>query len=344
MKNKALLIMTLAALAFCMFQSALGASDVLDLPGSLKDIGVEAFYGDTSLESVWIPEGVKSIFNRAFANSSLKNVFIPESVTYIASDAFDGCDSIQVFAPQGSYANRWATSNNLDVMLYGTGKVNALPVGNGANDLSFTIEDKGIRYWRDSIDSNRVFAFVAIRNTGTKSIYMDNCSFEYEDERGHLLDNRSWVSSAPDVILPGEVGYFYVSSVNGGYLADDIDLSEGVNLVAKFSLEESDVPLGAYFVFDRSLGFEDTFGEKTPVIRGRVRNNTSEDDSLVYVVGVIKDTDGNVIGIDGTNISDLYAGTTAGFSISMWGVDPSLTVRSIGSYEIIAKPSYYQWK
>lgn len=135
--------MTLAALAFCMFQSALGASDVLDLPGSLKDIGVEAFYGDTSLESVWIPEGVKSIFNRAFANSSLKNVYIPESVTYIASDAFDGCDSIQVFAPQGSYANRWATSNNLDVMLYGTGKVNALSISMWGVDPSLTVRSIG---------------------------------------------------------------------------------------------------------------------------------------------------------------------------------------------------------
>ena len=41
------------------------------LPSSLKVIEDEAFYSDTSIEKVIVPEGATEIGERAFANSSL---------------------------------------------------------------------------------------------------------------------------------------------------------------------------------------------------------------------------------------------------------------------------------
>jgi len=343
MKRKTLFLLVLSILFAFGTQMALGATGMLTLPGELKTVDVETFYGDKSLKDVSIPYGVTRIMNRAFANSSVEHVVIPGSVQYIAPDAFDGCDAVRICAPEGSYASSWASEKGLEPLPYGIGKVTAEPVGSTTKSLSFKVVDQGISFWTDSIGSKRVFAFIAIKNTGKKYIYMDHCSFDYEDGKGHLVDNDSSASSHPNVIAPGETGYFYASHVNGGYLDDSVDLKGGVNLLAQFSLAESKEEIGVYTVLDTSLAYDDVFGEKTPVIKGRIKNNTGEDDNLVYVVGILKDSSGKVIAIQGTNVSKLYAGSTVGFSFNFWGVLPSFEGRSIGSFKVIAQPSYYQY-
>jgi hypothetical protein len=55
-----------------------------------------AFYANTSIMSVTIPNGVTSIGEQAFADcTSMTEVIIPESVETIYSDAFDGCDNLK---------------------------------------------------------------------------------------------------------------------------------------------------------------------------------------------------------------------------------------------------------
>ncbi len=82
------------------------------LPKGLKEIGDEAFSGDTSLSSLTIPEGVERIGSRAFAGTSLKEIVFPSSVTEIADDAFEGITSPSVTAPEGSYAWMWCADRN----------------------------------------------------------------------------------------------------------------------------------------------------------------------------------------------------------------------------------------
>ena len=62
-----------------------------DLTGVTK-IGVSAFFGCTSIESVTIPNGVEKIGQSAFANcTSLASVGIPSGVKEIGEAAFSGC-------------------------------------------------------------------------------------------------------------------------------------------------------------------------------------------------------------------------------------------------------------
>ena len=342
MKRKTLFLLVLSILFAFGAQMALGATGMLTLPGELKTVDVETFYGDKSLKDVSIPYGVTRIMNRAFANSSVEHVVIPGSVQYIAPDAFDGCDAVRICAPEGSYASSWASAKGLEPLPYGIGKVTAEPVGSTTESLSFKVVDQGISFWTDSIGSKRVFAFIAIRNTGKKYIYMDDCTFDYEDGNGHLVDNESWVSSHPNVIAPGETGYFYTF---GSRLDDSVDLSGEVNLLAQFSLVESEKELDIYTVLDTSLDYvDDIYGEKTPVIKGRVKNHTGEDGNEVYVAAILRNSTGRIMTITGTTISKLFAGSTVGFSIEILnGELPSFAGTSINSYEIIAKPYYYQY-
>ena len=79
------------------------------IPGSVRKIGVDAFFGAKSLESVFIENGIEEIEGGAFEhNFSLKNIEIPDSVTRIGASAFcydssleyvDLPDSIQELGP-----------------------------------------------------------------------------------------------------------------------------------------------------------------------------------------------------------------------------------------------------
>jgi len=100
----AIVISTIAAIP------AYAAADNLVLPQSLEVIQDEAFEGATSLDYVYLREGVTIIGNRAFADSSLHYIFLPYSLEYIAPDAFEGTDPIFDF-PEGSYAEEWFEEN-----------------------------------------------------------------------------------------------------------------------------------------------------------------------------------------------------------------------------------------
>lgn len=218
-------------------------------------------------------------------------------------------------------------------------------IGDTTKEVSHSIAEKGMNYWVSSLGTKSVFAFIAIKNTDSRSIYMDDCTFTYEDDSGKLLDTETFICSAPYVIAPGEIGYFYVSSVNGGYLDNSVDVSNGVNLYAQYTLQRSNEDIDSYQLSDTSISFPEHFGKKYPVVRGTMTNNTNIDrKGLNYVVAVLKNNSGETIYISGTNTGDMYAGTSRSFEISMRPMPFDVDETIIGSYQIIAKPYYYQYE
>lgn len=66
----------------------------LKLPGTLKDIGDNAFKGLYGVNEVKLPAGVLKIGDRAFANSGIKTADIPPTVKMIANRAFFGLNKV----------------------------------------------------------------------------------------------------------------------------------------------------------------------------------------------------------------------------------------------------------
>lgn len=84
------------------------------LSSNIKKIGAEAFRG-TKLESIYIPDGVETIEDRAFENcKDLTDVTISSSVTSIGENVFAGCSKdLIIKGEKGSQAEKYATNNNI---------------------------------------------------------------------------------------------------------------------------------------------------------------------------------------------------------------------------------------
>lgn len=96
----------------CVLSVNTAGAATLSLPNSLQTIEEEAFYGDTSLDEVILPEEIKTIGERAFANSSIATIYLPASINSIADDAFQNTSVIGTGLP-GTYAHQWFTNHGL---------------------------------------------------------------------------------------------------------------------------------------------------------------------------------------------------------------------------------------
>ena len=84
------LLLTLLLAVFCFS----AAADELVLPSDVKEIREEAFMGDTSLDTVVLPEGITYIGDDAFSNSSLSKINIPFGIDELRDRVFMNCPNL----------------------------------------------------------------------------------------------------------------------------------------------------------------------------------------------------------------------------------------------------------
>lgn len=209
------------------------------------------------------------------------------------------------------------------------------------SEMSYEITDTNFNYYTNSIGRIEFYGIVEITNTGNTNIYLKSCTFDLEDNDGHLLQSEStFVSSCPDVIKPGEKGYFY-NGIGANYLDKEVSTDNGLKLTPQFKLEEAKKDnIVDYEVSDTALRKDDHGNAK---VTGRVTNTTDKDDNLFYIEARFKDASGKVLFITGTNIMDFTAGSTVSFEISAMYADDSIDFDKIADYEIVARKSYYQF-
>lgn len=135
----------------------LGPGGTVTIPSTVNglpvtSIGDSAFFGDSSLTTIFIPNTVTNISNQAFWNCGLSSVNIPDSVVSIGSSAFGQCPNLaDVNIPEGllsigASALSWCSSlSNLtipdSVIALGDGVldrsgVTSVKLGNGVAHLS----------------------------------------------------------------------------------------------------------------------------------------------------------------------------------------------------------------
>ena len=203
-----------------------------------------------------------------------------------------------------------------------------------AYDITDTIFEITDSYFGNGFECRVI---IEVTNTGNVPIYLHDCVLDFEDDDGHLLETYDFVSNIPDIVQPGEKGYFYT---NGNHSFDeDVDFENGCNLVPKLSIEKARGELKSHEVVDVSL-YNSDYG--TVGCRGRIIIETDKEISLIYVTTVYYDSEGKVLGISGTNVTDITANDQTSFDDAGLFM-PNFDVDDVADYKIYADEMYLQF-
>ncbi|SCW48587.1 hypothetical protein SAMN02910456_01345 [Ruminococcaceae bacterium YRB3002] len=235
----------------------------------------------------------------------------------------------------------------------GTKETDSITVKDGGNDdgtqattteprIEYEITHTTFTHYTNSINREEYCGIIEITNTGSSYIYLGSCTFDLEDDSGHLLQADSMVTGSPDVLAPGEKGYFF----NNGYIDEGVSLDNGVNLVPTFTIEIAkkgkdaivDYPVSDLDIRDNDYGM----GIK---VTGRVTNNTDEEISLTdaMIIAVFFDADGEILDVGYTYPSSIGAGATSSFEISTIFGNENVSTSNVADYTVIARGKYFNW-
>lgn len=211
---------------------------------------------------------------------------------------------------------------------------------NEKNDsLAYEMTDTNFSYYTTSIGTVEYYGFVEITNTGSCNIYLDNCTFDIEDNDGHLLESDKLIYSSPDIIAPGEKGYFY-NGLGSNVIDSNVSVDNGLVLVPNYKIEKANGDIIEYDVSDTDMHIDDLGYVK---VTGRITNNTDDDEKYLGINVIFYDDSGNVLFITNSSVTDLNAGSTVSFEASTLFSDNSVNKDDIASFQVIARKSYHQF-
>lgn len=106
---------------------------------NLDCIEKEAFYADTSLLEVEIPESTREIQSKAFAGCTNLNTFYCYSRNVsIADDAFENTENVRIFCFTGSTMDTFAKAKGLKISYFDAFEIECNTVNNGCKGLPIT--------------------------------------------------------------------------------------------------------------------------------------------------------------------------------------------------------------
>jgi len=91
------------------------SEEALRFPESTLLIQEQAFYQAENVRSAYLPNGVKRIESKAFAESGLTFISLPASLEFIAEDAFSGCTGLTAQCRKDTYAYEYCKTAGIAI-------------------------------------------------------------------------------------------------------------------------------------------------------------------------------------------------------------------------------------
>ena len=183
------------------------------------------------------------------------------------------------------------------------------------------------------------YAVVELENIGDENLYLDTVEsvFEFCDAEGNVLDTERMLCASPDVLQPGEKGYYYPSF---GRLQGVEDFDAHYEIVADIHVEKSELPVMRNTISDVEL-YDN--GNGSLGMAGQVTNTTDRDDLVGRVFCVLYNSYNQPVGIGTCNIGGLETGETKDFDIAEISSRKQLNLYDISGYQIFSGPSQHQY-
>lgn len=202
-------------------------------------------------------------------------------------------------------------------------------------NIEYEITYKNVESWVNSIGTTWVQVIAEIKNTGTVPIYLSTSSYDLEDSNGQLIASKQYISTYPDVIKSGEKGYMYDETTL------ENSVQGNINVIPRINAKKATVSCIRYDVSEISIS-DTTYNG--PKMIGRITNTTSKDeDGLIYVVGILYNSNEKPIGVLLDIITDdLAAGNRIGFTATSLCLPNTVNTNTINNYKVYAYPKQLQ--
>ena len=204
---------------------------------------------------------------------------------------------------------------------------------NENEQVSYEITYTNLDIYEDSIGSIWVSIISEITNTGTTDLYLSSGSIDLENESKSLVKVLNLVSVYPQIISPGEKGYYYANTT-----VDNITVNSELTAIVHPDIKRSKSNKISFPVTDVSISDREYGGIQAI---GRVENTSDKDESLLYVAVVLFDSDDKPIAVLST-ITDVKAGNKIGFSATALRLSDDLESSSVKRFVCYAYTFQFQ--
>lgn len=185
----------------------------------------------------------------------------------------------------------------------------------------------------DSIKTTWVYVSIPIKNTGDTNLYLSTCSVDIENSAGALQQVMKRVGAYPQVLKPGEIGYYYDGTTYDG------TETEGLKAVPHVDIKPAKVDCVRLAVSELQLKEEEYGGVG---VMGRVENTTDKDQTLVHLVAFLYGEKDELLRVETSLLTDtVVKGDKIGFEIS--GLLNDLKASDITRFEVYVYPTQYQF-
>lgn len=174
--------------------------------------------------------------------------------------------------------------------------------------------------WDDGIGYIHYQVVFEVKNTGGKNadIHSGDQSFTIFAADGSVLETGSFNYMFPQVLKPGELGYY----IGGSMFDKGTKLADVGKIEPSLSYKATDKEQVAWDITNLKVAKDSLFGG---IEVSGVAKNTGTEDATMGVVGVVLfDASGEIVGgvVDNTTCMELRAGASKGFKSQYPGTPP----------------------
>lgn len=193
---------------------------------------------------------------------------------------------------------------------------------------SFKVTDQRLNVYRNRAEEFWGQVITAVQNTGDAPIYLQDSTFHITDAEGKSLASDTTVSAYPQIVAPGETGYYYAET----YL--ETESAEGLTLEFTPQVSVSAQQAVAYTVVNPDLQ-DSRYGGME--LRVTLSNSTAQDTRHYCVAVLLFDAEGSLLGqfYDVPSVK-VPAGGSAVLELSSYMLPDTVTKAEIADYRILA--------
>lgn len=193
---------------------------------------------------------------------------------------------------------------------------------------SFKVTDQRLNVYRNRAEEFWGQVIAAVQNTGDAPIYLQDSTFHITGAEGKSLASDTTVSAYPQIVAPGETGYYYAET----YL--ETESAEGLTLEFTPQVSVSAQQAVTYTVENPDLQ-DSRYGGME--LRVTLSNSTAQDTRHYCVAVLLFDAEGKLLGqfYDVPSVK-VPAGGSAVLELSSYMLPDTVTKAEIADYRILA--------